>query len=346
MMHEDGPVTYSIDRVAPKPLRWLWDGVIPRGKLTVLAGDPGMGKSLLTLDVASRASSGAGWPCGAPGVGASAVVLLSAEDDPADTVRPRLEGLGADLSRVVVLDSVREQGRYADFDLSCHTPELREAIAAAREAHGDVGLVVIDPVSAFVGATDSYNNAHVRAMLKPLAEIAADEAVAVVLVTHLRKSAEGPAVQRAMGSLAFAAAARVVLMATRHPDDPGLRVLSCAKSNLAPDRRAFLYAIEDDAGRPRPVWHGQFAGSTDELLAGGHAPGRRTSVEMLAFTRAVHEHLAREGRLPLEMAEALATRHGVAWATAKAVESKRRMGVRSVREDGAWAWVAGEEQDE
>lgn len=334
-----GPVTYSIDQVTPQPLRWLWPGVIPRGKLTVLAGDPGLGKSFLTLDLASRASIGAHWPCATPADGPCAVVMLNAEDDAADTIRPRLEGMGASLSRIVMLDSVREGGRYAEFDISLHIADLRQAIEATRQSAGDVGLVVLDPVSAYVGSTDSYNNAQVRAMLKPLADLAADTGVAVVLVTHLRKSGEGSAVHRAMGSLAFTAAARVVLMATRHADDPDLRVLSCAKSNLAPDRRAFLYAVEEEDGFPVVHWHGQFEGSADELLAGGHAPGRRLSDAMSTLRDELHAELEREGRVTIETAEALATRHGVAWATARSGQGKQRLGVRSERDGAAWVWV-------
>lgn len=352
-----GPVTFPIDRVQPQPLRWLWPGVIPRGKLTVLAGDPGLGKSFVTLDLAARASAGAPWPCGGPASGRSAVVMLNAEDDPADTIRPRLEGLGADLSRIVMLDSVLDgPGRYAEFDLGLHAAELREAIerTAAETGgetgdetgeHGGVGLVVIDPVSAYVGATDSYNNAQVRAMLKPLADLAAHTGVAVVLVTHLRKNGDGAAVHRAMGSLAFTAAARVVLVATKHPDDPDLRVLSCAKSNLGADRRAFVYSIEDgvdeatpDARRgPRLRWHGECTGSADELLAG--APPRPAA--MHALRAALHQRLDEAGSVAIEEAEHLCAKHGVHWATARSGQGKQRLGVRSVRTERGWRWERG-----
>lgn len=327
-------VTYSLDQVAPRSIEWLWPGLIPRGKLTVLCGDPGLGKSFLTLDLAARVSRGGPWPDderAAPCAPASAIVL-NAEDDPADTIRPRLERMEGDLARVIALDCVRDAaGRFTEFVIGENIGELRRAILA----RGDVALVVIDPLSAYVGDTDSYNNAHVRAMLKPLSDLAAETGVAVVLVTHLRKSGEGSAVQRAMGSLAFTAAARVVLTVTRHQDDPELRVLACAKSNLAPDRVAHIYAVEDG----RLVWLDRFEASADEVMAGERRPpGRQVSPAMAQFEAALRARLREEGPLAPAQVREMCERLGVSFDSVRAGATKRRLGVRTVRDGTDWRW--------
>lgn len=351
-----GPVTISLDDVRPQPVRWLWPGFIPYGKLTVIAGDPGLGKSFITMDLAARVTRCMAFPDEpdphGPDRGDSprepgGVVLLNAEDDPADTLRPRLETAGAVLSRIDFLDHVRERADLGsdhdgarEFDLSLDANHLRAAIGGLDRCR----LVIIDPVSAYVGRTDSYNNAQVRAMLKPLADVAADTGVAVVLVTHLRKAGEGAAVARAMGSLAFTAAARTVLMAARHPQDPDLRVLACVKSNLAPDRRAYVYSIEpglDPDAPPRVCWQDRFTGSADELLRGEvSAPGRRMSPAVEDFGVAIDAALEQEGPLTVERVRELADALGVPWETAKNTGTKRRIGVKSERDaQGRWVWV-------
>lgn len=297
-MTQRTPMVVAMSRVRSEPVRWLWPGLVPLGKLTVLCGDPGMGKSFVTLDMAARASRGGPWPgatgaidatsglsasgCG-PGSTALAgklpvaptapnestpggALLLSAEDDPVDTIRPRLEAMGADLDRVVLLAGMQtREGIVDEFDLSRDVQHLAGAIAE----RAGLSLVVIDPVSAFVGATDSYNNAQVRAMLKPLSDVAADTGAAVVLVTHLRKGEGGPAVQRAMGSLAFTAAARQVLVAMRDPVEPDGRMLCVAKSNVGRDRLSVPYLIEEG----RVVYGEPVRASADEI-AERQAPAR------------------------------------------------------------------------
>jgi RecA-family ATPase len=155
--------------------------------------------------MAARVSTGAPWPdtpLELQPVGG--VVLLSAEDDPADTIRPRLDAHGADVTRIVLLQSIdRPDGTNRAVDLAVDGPALEAAIDTVPNCR----LVVVDPISAYLGGVDSHSNSDVRGMLAQLAELAARRRVAVVAVTHLRKG-DGPAMYRAMGSLAFVAAAR------------------------------------------------------------------------------------------------------------------------------------------
>jgi putative DNA primase/helicase len=175
---QPGVVLRCFSEIAPKPLSWLWPGRIPLGKLTLLIGDPGLGKSLLTADIASRVTRGISFPdraiCESGGV-----VFLSAEDDAADTIRPRLDAAGAEVSRVHTLEAVRVQ--LTDGSTSEKVFSLETDIAhleSAFERLPGIRLIVIDPLSAYLGATDSHSNGEIRGLLTPLAAMSARRQVA------------------------------------------------------------------------------------------------------------------------------------------------------------------------
>jgi RecA-family ATPase len=170
--------------VAAERVRWLWPGRIPLGKLTVLDGDPGVGKSTVTLTIAAKVSTGSPFPDG-PRPEVADVILLSAEDEIGDTIRPRLEAAGADLNRVFVLPDVREEGeppRPPELPLDL---DRLEAMVKDRAA----ALVVIDPLMAFLsGAIDAHRDQDVRRALASMAYMAARTGAAVVIVRHMNKS--------------------------------------------------------------------------------------------------------------------------------------------------------------
>ena len=224
----------------PTRLRWLWAGRVPLGKLTLLIGDPGLGKSFITLDIAARVSRGQALPALAgetPPTAADpgSVVLLSAEDDALDTILPRLSAAGADLARIDVLKAVRQRhagdgSHYESMFSLQHDVALLEQEIAKRD---NCRLVVIDPITAYLGRSDSHRNSEMRALLAPLSELAARTGVAVLAVNHLNKMGQGPAIYRSMGSLAFAATARSVLAVMCDPNDAASRVLVSLKSNVS-----------------------------------------------------------------------------------------------------------------
>jgi len=267
--------------VAPEPVRWVWPWRVPLGKLTLFAGDPGLGKSLLSLDIAARVTRGAHWP-GPDAAGEPAplgnVILLSAEDDKADTIRPRLDAAGADVERIVVLDSVRERGGERGFTLA-DLPILSRAI----EDTGGVNLVVIDPLSAYLGGVDSHRNAEVRSRLGPLKALAEARGVAVAAVTHLCKGGGQSALYRAMGSLGFVAAARAYWVLSRDGDDPKRVLMLPGKQNLAPDVGGLAFRVEDSPDSPGvPVLAWESSAVTvpvDEVLASCVPADRETRRE-------------------------------------------------------------------
>ena len=254
--------------VKPEHITWLWPNRIPRGKITLWCGDPGTGKSIGTMDVAARVSTGASWPDGTHGSVPGSVIVFSAEDGVEDTVVPRLMRAGADLTKVHVMESITHidpttgQTVHRAFVLGEHVPLLEQAV----ERIGDVALVVIDPVSSYGGKVDSHKNGDVRSMLAPLTKLAADHDIAILMVTHLSKGAGGKALYRATGSLAYVAAARAVWMVARDLDDPKRRLLLPAKCNIAVEVTALAFSIMGDASGPFVAWEGVVDMTADSYL--------------------------------------------------------------------------------
>lgn len=231
VVHGPQPILVSVSSVEAKPVQWLWQEYFPLGKLAVIAGDPGLGKSLITVDMAARLSIGKPMPDGStPFPLPSSTIFLTAEDAIGDTIRPRLEAAGADIDLVHVLDGIAVPGEphARSFTLKEHIEQLRLAIA-----HTDAKMVVIDPLNAHLGDVDAHRDADIRSVLKPLADLAEVEDVAVVVVCHLNKGSGGKAIYRVMGSLGSVAAARIAFAVVKHPEDESRRVMAVIKSNLS-----------------------------------------------------------------------------------------------------------------
>lgn len=313
--------------VRAEPVRWLWPGRIPAGKLTVLDGDPGLGKSCVTLDLAARVSTGREMPDGSAGA-SGGVVLASAEDDPADTVRPRLDAAGANCERVLAL-------RVAEYGTIAQTDVLRAAIERVGAA-----LVVIDPLMAYVGLgrdVNSYRDQDVRAMLAPLAALAAETGAAILLVRHLRKSAaDGNPLYRGGGSIGIIGAARSGLLAARDPDDPELRVLAVTKANLAREAPSMGYRLVEADGAVAVEWLGQSERRAAELLGVPASAEERgdlhDAVEWLCGQLAAGEAAAADLQ---RAARATGIAERTLW------RAKRQLGVAARRDggrDGKWCW--------
>jgi hypothetical protein len=314
--------------VAAERVRWLWPGRIPLGKLTVLDGDPGMGKSTLTLTIAAKVSTGSPFPDGARPEPAD-VILLSAEDDIGDTIRPRLEAAGADVNRVFVLPDVQEE------DKPPRPPELPldldrlEAMAKERAA----ALVVIDPLMAFLsGAIDAHRDQDVRRALASMAYMAARTGAAVLIVRHMNKSSGANPLYRGGGSIGIVGAARAALLAAPDPDDDGRRILAVNKNNLAamPDALAYRLVEDERYGVARIIWDGATAHKAADLLRlparddDGEAPARE---EGEAFLR----ELLASGPVPARQVKAEAREAGIAERTLD--RARQAIGART-RRDG------------
>jgi hypothetical protein len=265
------PVLIEMSAVQPSKTSWLWDKFIPRRALTILDGDPGLGKSTLTLDLAARVSRG--WtmpPAGGQGNGAepAGVLLLSAEDDPEQTLRPRLDAAGADVSRVKLFGAVR----IGDEERPPVLPWDMALIESAIIEQGIV-LVVVDPFMAFLdGELDSHRDQDVRRCLHQLKELAQRTGAAILLVRHLNKVGHNVAMYRGGGSIGIIGAARSALIVGRDPDDPQARVLASVKSNLGPMPRSLVYHTETVGDVSRIAWGEETDLTANDIL--GHPDSR------------------------------------------------------------------------
>ena len=325
----------SIADVPTTALRWLWPGRIPLGRVTLLVSDPGLGKSLLTLDVAARVSRGAPWPDVSVGGNAeviappspqspapsSSVLLLSAEDAIADTIRPRLEAMNADCTRILAITAIAgdESGFKTcsfggpdtnpaprAFDLTRDLARLAKLVAAMP----DCRLIVIDPISAYLGDTSEHANSEIQRLMLPLANLAREHNVAVLAVSHLRKK-DGAAIYRTMGSLAFVAAARAAWVISKDPDDPRRRLLLPLKNNIAPDTTGLSFTIEQLAPDGPPVirWSPQTIPVTAESVVGNARRPGRPDEERQAAVKWLRQVLSKGPRLSTDVRTS-AAEHG------------------------------------
>ena len=237
------------------PISWLWPGYLALGKVHILCGSPGVGKSTLALKFAASTSTGVGWPDESL-TSHGNVVIWSGEDDPADTLVPRLILSGARTDRVFIVGNTMdiESGGKRPFRPDIDIPFLQKRI---RET-GNVKLLIVDPlVSAVLG--DSHKNADVRQSLQTLVDLAAEEGVAVLGISHFSKSTRGrEPLERVTGSLAFGALARIVMVCSKQADTDA-RIFCRAKSNIGADDGGFEYSILQAALPDNPAVANSFA---------------------------------------------------------------------------------------
>ncbi len=257
----------SLDQVKPEQVQWLWPSRIPLGKITILQGDPGLGKSTLALDVAARVTRNLSMPDGTiSAIGASAdVFLMSAEDGLSDTIRPRLDAAGADQQRIHV---PKDQHYVVPKD----TGLIRNAVLQT-----GAKLVILDPLAAFLeGSVNTWNNQHVRRALAPLAQVAESQGAAILILDHLNKRTGISAIQRGSGSIAFNAAARSVLLVCKHPEDSEIFVLAGVKSNLGAAPASLAYhTLEAENKAVKLAWRGECPYTADDLATFKPAGSRR-----------------------------------------------------------------------
>lgn len=331
----------------PEAVRWLWPGWLAAGKLHILGGAPGTGKTTLALSMAATVTTGGRWPDGtrAP---LGNVVVWSGEDDPADTLMPRLILAGADTKRVYFVgDVIDAEGKRA-FDPAKDMRPLADKL----DGIGDVRLLIVDPIVSAV-AGDSHKNAEVRRALAPLVDLAGRMGCALVGITHFSKgTASRDPTERITGSLAFGALARVVLVAARHQEQDGegeaRRVFMRAKSNIGRDDGGFAYELrqEELAGYPGviascAVFGEAIEGAARDILAEADSTDDAGGDSLADAKRFLLDLLA-DGPMPSKAIRADCDGAGYAWTTIR--RAKEALHVDSVKEGGhfsgkqQWVW--------
>ena len=325
--------TIDLSQVRTRPIDWLWRGYIPLRKLTILDGDPGLGKSTILLDLASRGSIGGVAPTGEPLGDAFTTIYITVEDDAEDTILPRILKAGGDPSRFHV---VRKLVLPAEID------RLEETATRLKAR-----LIVIDPLMAYLGDGVKTNDDHlVRRALEPLAEMAARLDAAVVLVRHLNKRAGDDAIYRGGGSIGFTGLARSVLAVGRDPDDPDRMILAPIKLNVArrPPSLAYRIVADGDYEPAHIAWEGTSERTAEDLI--GRTRDDMTGLSKTAeLASAMRKLLGSHGGL-MTAAQAYRALEKLGFDTRSKdnlMRARAQAGVRTTKKDfeGPWSWSLG-----
>lgn len=321
----------------PEPVSWLWRHWLALGKVHILAGAPGQGKTTIATALAATVTIGGRWPDG-DRVDAGNILIWSGEDDPADTLLPRLVASGADRKRCFFINGVHRDGETQPFDPARDVPMLLTAI----QEIGGVSLLVVDPVVSAVSGDGNKNN-DVRRALQPLVDLAASCRCAVLGITHFSKGGQGSdPTQRVVGSVAFSAVARVVLVAAKVKGDDGedRRIFARSKSNIGPDDGGFQYHLEQVEALPgieasRVAWGEPVQGNARELLTDADENEDQAPRDGAAdFLREV----LKDGSMPSKTVRSEAMDAGHTWRTVRRAADELCVIKRKGGMSDGWYW--------
>lgn len=325
------------ESIKPLPINWLWYGWLPAGKLTILAGAAGTGKTTLALGLAATLTSGGKYPDETPCTERGNVLIWSGEDNPEDTLVPRLMASGADLKRCFFIDGIIENGEKFPFDPAQDVSSLKIAVAGI----GGVSLLIVDPIVSAVSG-DMHRANDVRRSLQALVDFADEHQCAVIGITHFAKGGAGKSPQdRVIGSQAFGALARMVLV-TAKEEDSERRVLARAKSNIAPDNGGVAYnigltTIDGGIETTHVMWAGTIEGTAREILGDVEQEENEDGSEKLDAEQFLRDLLA-NGAVPTKQIKADADGAGYSWTTIR--RAQKTIGAKAVKGgmSGGWSW--------
>ena len=305
----------NMEDVKVEEVKWLIYPFIPYGKITIIQGDPGEGKTTLVLQIIARLTKGesivneeAKEPIN--------VIYQTAEDGLADTIKPRLLSADADCSKVLVIDD-------KDTPLTMRDVRLEQAIVET-----NAKLIVLDPIQGFLGAdVDMHRANEIRPVMKHISELAEKYKCAIILIGHMNKSSMGKSAYRGLGSIDFQAAARSVLIVGRIKDEPEIRVVCQTKSSLAPEAKSLAFRLSEENGFG---WIGDYDVTADDLLSGS-AKGKKKQMAMEFL-----ENTLADGQMPYTELLELAKQKGISEKTLR--NAKDELGIKAKRANNQWYW--------
>lgn len=307
----------NMSDVQAEGIKWLWYPFIAYGKMTIVQGDPGDGKSTLVLNIAAKLSRGERLE---PEMNIDKpvnVIYQTAEDGLADTVKPRLEQAGADCSRISIIDE-------SEKSLSMIDERIEKAIIAA-----EAGLLILDPIQAYIGGGTDMNRANeARELTKRLGGIAERTGCAIVLIGHMNKGSGAKAAYRGMGSIDFFAVARSVMLVGRIEGQPDMRAVIQIKNNLAPFGHPKAFELTQDGFH----WIGDYEITADEVL-GGMVPKASKLEIAKQFLR--ERSGANVMILSTEIIE-LAAQEGISKRTLEAAKKELKIDAKKI--NSRWYW--------
>jgi putative DNA primase/helicase len=341
-------ILINVEEIKMEPVDWLWNKWLAKGKFHILAGAPEAGKTTLALSFAATISAGSYWPTGEKATAAN-VLIWTAEDNIADTIKPRLVQMGANQKNIqIVKGCPSPDGKEKEFNPAT---DMQSLAMAAHNISGGVGLLIIDPIVAAIGAkTDSHKNSETRSALQPIVDFAEKTNCAVLGISHFSKGTQGKnPTERVTGSLAFSAVARTVMIAAkneRFDREMPPRILALSKSNIGPGGGGFGFDIVAGplAGHEKIIatkieWLDELEGTAKEILdAVEHNDDVKESrVSKTAMAADLLKELLAAGERPQKELVAEAKNHGISkstlWRVAEGLVRKRKDGI-----SGGWLW--------
>ena len=307
-----------MSEVDTQTVEWLWKPYIPFGKVTIIQGNPGEGKTTLALCLCAACTNRKPFPL-MPEHEPFNVIYQTAEDGLGDTVKPRLMEAEADLDRVLVIDESKQELSLSD-----------ERIEKAIRQNG-ARLIILDPIQAYVGEKTDMNKANeIRPIFRRLAEVAERTACAVILIGHLNKAAGGQSAYRGLGSIDFRAAARSVLLIGRVKREPNIRVIVHDKSSLAPEGKPMAFCLDPETGFE---WVGEYDITADELLSGA---GGNTATKTEQAETLILDLLADENEMTSEEVMKAAAEVGISERTLKTARRNLETRIEVKRRGNQW----------
>ena len=309
--------------VTQRKVEWLWYPYIPYGKLTILQGDPGEGKSTFMLNVAALLTRGKNMPDGYRVSEPQRVVYQTAEDNLADTVKPRLVSAGADCNKIAYIIDEENPLTLEDSRI--------ESVIKQTQAR----LFILDPLQAYLSQdSDMFSAGKMRGQLKQIADIAAKYNCAVVIIGHMNKSSGEKNLYRGLGSIDIAASARNVLMISKDKSDPSIRYMFPVKSSLAPEGCAIGFSLNRKSGL---TWLGQRTIDTSQLRDYETVESKKSLA-----ARVIVEILNEQDTYSADIVKKLKTL-GISERTIQTV--KKELGITSYRKNGVWLWHLSDDTD-
>ena len=298
-------------------VKWLWKPYIPLGKITIIQGDPGEGKTTLALSIAAALTQGEMLPNETESQAPMNVIYQTAEDGLADTIKPRLEAVNADCTKVLVIDESKEELSMTD-----------ERIEKAIQQTG-AKLIILDPIQAYIGANvDMHRANEIRPVMSKPGRIAEEYGCAVVLIGHMNKAAGQKSSYRGLGSIDITAVARSVLIVGKMRDSPSKRIMTQAKSSLAPVGKSLLFEINENSALE---WKGEVDITAEQFLENGGA-----ELSKLEIATEFLLEILKDGKVSQKEIAAAASDYDFSARTLN--EAKKNLKVLSIKADNKWYW--------